>query len=52
MDPNLSKRRELAAELDSGAEKQYRHEMPNMEVPYEVDGLPRGELDGGGKRAW
>ena len=51
-DPSRPKRRDLANELDSGAEKAYRHEMPNVEVPYEVDGIPRGELDGGGKRAW
>ena len=52
MDSPLPKHRELATELDSGGEKNYRHEMPNMEVPYEVDGIPRGELDGGGKRTW
>ena len=51
-DSTLSKRREHANELDSGTEKNLRHEMPNGEVPYEVDGIPRGELDGGGKRAW
>ncbi|KAL8784137.1 MAG: hypothetical protein Q9195_009161 [Heterodermia aff. obscurata] len=50
MESSTSKRRGFATELDSGAEKTQRHEMPNMQFPYEADGIPRGELDGGGKR--
>ena len=51
-DPSRASNREFATELDAGAEKTYVHEMPKKGVPYEVDGIPRGELDGGGKRAW
>ena len=32
-----------------GAEKRYRPELPNTELPYEADGMQRNELDGGSK---
>lgn len=36
----------------SGAEKRYRPELPNTELPYEADGMQRNELDGGSKQVW
>lgn len=39
-------------ELDQANEKQYPVEMPNVEIPFEADGMQRSELAAGTKLDW
>ncbi|KAG6986709.1 hypothetical protein G7Y79_00073g098080 [Physcia stellaris] len=51
-DPSQSNYNGQHTAVGSGAEKRYRPELPDTEIPYEADGMQRNELDGGSKQIW
>ena len=51
-DPSQSNYNGQHTAVASGAEKRYKPELPDTEIPYEADGMQRNELDDGSKQVW